>query len=91
MVGLKKPVLVRPELFQLLLEELVLVVGYRLLVEDQDLGYVVVVDLGAPHQFLLLYTCAFWLRWCAAWETPYLFFEISEDLVPFPLDKVELL
>ena len=42
----------RPELLQLLLEKLGLVVRYRLLVEDEDLRDVVVMDL-----FTLLASC----------------------------------
>lgn len=45
MIGLKQASLVRPELFQFLLEKLVLIICYRLLVQDENLGDVVVVDL----------------------------------------------
>lgn len=45
MVCLYQSVLVRPELFQFLFKQLRLVVCYRLLVEDENLGDVVVVSL----------------------------------------------
>lgn len=45
MIGLKQASLVRPELLQFLLEKLVLIICYRLLVENENLGDVVVVNL----------------------------------------------
>ena len=45
MICLKQASLVRPELFQFLLEKLILIISYRLLVQNEDLGDVVVVDL----------------------------------------------
>lgn len=45
MIGLKQASLMRPELLQFLLEKLILIICYRLLVENENLGDVVVVDL----------------------------------------------
>lgn len=45
MIRLKQASLVRPELFQFLLEKLILIICYRLLVQNENLGDVVVVDL----------------------------------------------
>lgn len=45
MIGLKQASLMRPELFQFLLEKLILIICYRLLVQNENLGDVVVVNL----------------------------------------------
>lgn len=45
MIRLEQSVLVRPELLELGLEELVFLVGYRLLVQNQDIGDVIIVNL----------------------------------------------
>lgn len=45
MISLQESVLMSSKLFQLLLEKLRLVIRYRLLVQNQNLGNIVVMDL----------------------------------------------
>ena len=45
MVRLEDPILMRPELFQFRFEELVLLVCYCLLVENENVGYIIRVNL----------------------------------------------
>lgn len=45
MVGLKKAILVRAELLELSLEELILVIGDGLLVQNEDIRYIIALNL----------------------------------------------
>jgi hypothetical protein len=74
-----EPVLVRAELFKFCLEELILVVGYRLFIKNQNIGNIIVVDLAGVSRKSPIRP-----------NSTYLFLEVLQHLHSFPFNKIEL-
>ena len=71
----------RSVFLELRLKELVLMIGYRFLVQDEDIRYIIIMDLRR------LLVCHIYIE---KLQCPDLFFKVFENLCPVTFDEVQL-